>query len=68
MFQMPSKGFVTLRIYDIVGREVATLVNGFQEAGTHNVKFDASNLPSGIYLYRITSGTYAETKKLVLIK
>jgi hypothetical protein len=67
-FQMPSKGFVTLRIYDIVGREVATLVNGFQEAGTHNVKFDASNLPSGIYLYRITSGTYAETKKLVLIK
>jgi len=67
-FQMPSKGFVTLKIYDIIGREVATLVNGFQEAGPHNVKFDASNQPSGIYLYRITSGTYVETKKLVLIK
>jgi hypothetical protein len=67
-FQMPSKGFVTLRIYDIIGREVATLLDGFQEAGTHDVKFDAFNLPSGIYLYRFTSGTYTETKKLVLIK
>jgi hypothetical protein len=67
-FQMPLKGFVTLRIYDIIGRKVATLVNGFKEAGPHDVKFDASNLPSGVYFYRITAGTYAETKKLVLIK
>lgn len=67
-FQMPSKGFVTLNIYDIIGREVATLVNGFKEAGPHDVKFDASNLPSGVYLYRITTGTYTATKKLVLIK
>jgi hypothetical protein len=67
-FQIPSKGFVTLKIYDIIGREVTTLVNGFQEAGLHNVKFDASKLPSGVYLYRITTGTYVETKKLVLIK
>jgi hypothetical protein len=67
-FQMPSKGFVTLRIYDMIGREVATLVDEFQEAGPHDVKFDASNLPSGVYLYRITTGTYVETKKLVLIK
>jgi hypothetical protein len=65
---MPLKGFVTLRIYDIIGRKVATLVNGFKEAGPHDVKFDASNLPSGVYFYRITAGTYAETKKLVLIK
>jgi Peptidase M30. len=67
-FQMPSKGFVKLKIYDMIGREVATLVDGFQEAGTHDVKFDASNLPSGVYFYRITTGTYAATKKLVLIK
>jgi hypothetical protein len=67
-FQMPSKGFVTLKIYDIIGREVATLVDGFQEAGPHDVKFDASNLPSGVYLYRITTGTYVAAKKLVLIK
>jgi hypothetical protein len=67
-FQMPSKGFVKLKIYDMIGREIATLVDGFQEAGTHDVKFDASNLPSGIYFYRITTGTYGATKKLVLIK
>ena len=67
-FQMPSKGFVILKIYDMIGREVATLVDRFQEAGTHDVKFDASNLPSGVYLYRITTGTYVATKKLVLIK
>ncbi len=67
-FQISSKGFVTLKIYDMIGREVATLVNGFQETGIHDVKFDASNLPSGVYLYRITAGTYAETRKLVLIK
>ena len=67
-FQMPSKGFVKLKIYDMIGREVTTLVDGFQEAGTHDVKFDASNLPSGVYFYRITSGTYVATKKLVLIK
>jgi len=67
-FQIPSKGFVTLKIYDIIGREVSALVNEFREAGPYNVKFDASNLPSGVYLYRITSGTYRETKKLVLIK
>jgi len=67
-FYIPSKGFVTLKIYDIIGREVTTIVNGFQEAGIHDVKFDGSNLPSGVYLYRITTGTFAETKKLVLIK
>jgi hypothetical protein len=67
-FQMPSKGWVTLKIYDIIGREVATLVNGFQETGTHDVKFDASNLPSGVYFYRIAIGKYTETKKLMLIK
>jgi hypothetical protein len=67
-FQMPSKGFVTLKIYDMLGREVAMLVDGFQKAGLHDVKFDASNLPSGVYLYRITTGAYTATKKLVLIK
>jgi hypothetical protein len=67
-FHMPSDGLVKLKIYDIIGREVATLVNGLMETGTHNIEFDASNLPSGVYLYRITSGAFAETKKLVLIR
>jgi hypothetical protein len=67
-FQLPSKGIVTLKIYDIIGREAAILVNGFQEAGQHDVKFDGSNLPSGVYFYQITAGALVETKKLVLIK
>jgi hypothetical protein len=67
-FKMPSKGFATLKVYDMIGREVRTLVNGLREAGTHDVKFDASDLPSGVYFYRINAGAFAETKKLVLIK
>jgi hypothetical protein len=57
-----------LKVYDIRGREVTTLVNGYMEAGLHRVEFNASDLPSGIYFYRITAGTFMETKKLVLIK
>jgi hypothetical protein len=67
-FKMPSKGFATLKVYDMIGREVRTLVSGLQEAGAHDVKFDASNLPSGVYFYRINTGAFAETKKLILIK
>jgi hypothetical protein len=67
-FELPVRSFVTLKVYDMVGREVAALVNGFTEAGTHEVKFDASGYPSGIYFYRIATDNYVETKKLVLIK
>lgn len=67
-FQIPSDRLVKLKIYDIMGREVATLVDGFHKAGIHDVKLDASNLASGVYLYRITAGSFAETKKLVVIK
>jgi hypothetical protein len=67
-FDLPSRSFVTLKVYDMVGREAATLVNGFQEAGSHEIKFDASGLPSGIYFYRIATDKFVETKKLVLIK
>ncbi len=67
-FEIPSRSFVTLKVYDLVGREVATLVNGIREAGAQEVEFHASNLPSGVYLYRITTDKFVETKKLVLIK
>jgi hypothetical protein len=67
-FDLPLRSFVTLKVYDMIGREVATLVNGFQEAGSHEIKFDASGLPSGIYFYRISTDKFTETKKLVLIK
>ncbi len=59
---------VTLKIYDILGREVITLVNKQQKAGSYEVEFNASHLTSGIYFYRLQSANYIETKKLMLIK
>lgn len=61
-------GFVTLKIYDILGREVATLVNEKQNAGNYEVIFDANNLSSGIYLYMLQSDYYSESKKMILLK
>ena len=67
-FSLPKAGNVSLVVYDILGREVATLVNTFVNAGTHVVPFDASALSSGVYLYKITSGSFIDSKKMVLIK
>ena len=67
-YALPVSGYVTLRIYDVLGREVRTLVNGDEPAGYDNVVFDASTLPSGVYFYRITAGKFTSVKKLVLIK
>ena len=67
-YTITERGEVTLKIFDVLGREVAMLVNGQQEAGAHAVVFDAARLASGIYLYRLTSGSHTETKKLVLLK
>jgi len=58
----------TLKIYDILGSEVATLVNQIQSAGNYTIRFDASNLTSGIYFYRLQSGSFVESKKMMLIK
>ncbi len=57
-----------LIIYDVLGREVATLVNKAQSAGNYSVQFDATNLPSGIYFYRLRAGSFVQTRKMVLIK
>jgi len=59
---------VTLRVYDVLGREVATLVDGYQSAGTHTKAFDGSRLSSGVYFYRLQSGAFVNTKKMVLAK
>lgn len=67
-YQLPANNRVTLKIYDILGREVRTLVDGREAAGTHSVTFDAADLPSGVYFYRIEAGSYQKTKKLVLLK
>lgn len=67
-FTIPSNEKVSLKVYDVLGKEVAMLVNEAKEAGSYNVTFDASRLTSGVYFYRLTAGNYVSTKKLVLIK
>ncbi len=67
-YALPANNFVTLNIYNLLGQQVATLVHEIQGAGWHEVSFDASSLPSGIYMYRIQAGEYSELKKLVVMK
>ncbi len=67
-YQLPSNAFVVLKVFDILGREVQVLVNQREIAGVHSVTFNASNLPSGVYFYRLEAGTYHDTKKLLLLK
>jgi hypothetical protein len=66
--QSKSDIHVTLKVYDILGNEVATLVNEDKPAGNYEIKFDGSNLASGIYFYKLQSGSFAEAKKLLLLK
>ena len=67
-YQMPKDEFVTLRVYDILGREITTLVNEEKPAGTYSVNFNASNLASGIYFYKISAGNFSQTKKMLLLR
>jgi M6 family metalloprotease-like protein len=67
-YSVPKNGLVTLKVYDILGKEVAELVNETKETGNYSVTFNASELPSGIYFYTLTSGNFTATKKLILLK
>lgn len=67
-FSLPEKLFVTLKVYDVLGREVAELVSDFREGGNYKVKLDGSNLSSGIYFYKLTAGGNISVKKMLLIK
>ena len=67
-YQLPEVAQVSLKVYDMLGREVATLVNESQGAGRYEVKFDASSLASGIYIYQLHAGSFSATKKLLLMK
>ncbi len=60
--------FVTLKVYDILGREVATLVNEEKPPGTYTATFDPSNLASGVYFYRLQAGSFTDVKKLLLLR
>jgi subtilisin-like proprotein convertase family protein len=67
-FSIPKQSPVTLRVFDILGREVRTLVNEVKNAGAYRVQFDATGLASGTYFYRMEAGSYLETRKLLLLK
>lgn len=67
-YQLPVKSLVSLKVFDVLGKEVALLVNQENEAGIHQIKFDASALSSGIYFYVLQSGNFSESKKLILLK
>lgn len=67
-FQIPSDGFVSLKIYNTIGQEVSTLINENQPAGKYSVNFSAAELPSGLYFYSLRSGEYNVTRKMLLLK
>jgi hypothetical protein len=67
-YQIPKEGLVTLKIYDILGKEVTTLINEEKQAGKYSIDFNASKLSSGVYLYELRSNEYKSTKKLLLMK
>ena len=67
-YELPKSNFVSLKVYDMMGREVANLVNQTQDAGFYSIKFDASKLTSGIYFYKIQAADFSAVKKLMLVK
>jgi hypothetical protein len=67
-FEIPKQSNVELKVYNILGQMVATLVNGEMKAGRHEATFDANRLSSGVYFYKLVAGSFVETKKMLLLK
>jgi photosystem II stability/assembly factor-like uncharacterized protein len=67
-YSVPQLGLVTIKVYDLLGKEVATLIDEEKNAGNYQIDFNGYGLPSGIYFYKLTAGNFSETKKLVLMK
>jgi subtilisin family serine protease len=67
-WQSPIASYQTLKVYDVLGNEVVTLVDEFRDVGSYEVEFDASNISTGIYFYKLQSGSFVETKKMILLK
>ena len=67
-FVVPYSAFVSLKVYGVIGNEVATLVNELKSAGNYDVEFSADNLPSGIYIYQLVTGGFIQSKKMTLLK
>ncbi|MGB6123002.1 MAG: T9SS type A sorting domain-containing protein [Bacteroidota bacterium] len=67
-FALPGNGFVTFQVYNVLGEQVASLVEGDHSAGTFKTAWDASGQPSGVYFYRLTAGDSVQTRKMMLMK
>jgi len=67
-YPLPYDGMVTINIFDVLGRDVKTLVNEFKSQGRYSVSFDASHLSSGVYFYQLRAGDFISIKKMVLLK
>ena len=67
-FSIPNSEFTQLKIYDALGTEINSLVNEYKQSGNYDIEFNAENLPNGIYFYRLISGNYSDTKKMILLK
>ncbi|MGH2574695.1 MAG: M14 family zinc carboxypeptidase [Ignavibacteria bacterium] len=67
-YQLPKQSFVSIKVFDMLGREAAVLVNSKMDAGYHDVTFDGTNFASGLYFYKIEAGEFIETKKMILVK
>lgn len=67
-FELPKNEKVILKVYDLLGREIKTLVNGYRKAGSYRVTFDGSNLPSGVYIYRLQTYSFSQMHKMILMK
>jgi hypothetical protein len=67
-FTLPIKSYITLKIYDLLGREITTLISKDLSAGSHSQQWNAINMPSGVYFYCLQAGSFKETKKLILLK
>ncbi|MBK7380039.1 MAG: T9SS type A sorting domain-containing protein [Ignavibacteriales bacterium] len=67
-WQSPAGSWQTLKIYDVLGNEIATLVNEYREAGSYEINFDASSFSSGVYYYQLKAGNFIETRKMILLR
>ncbi len=67
-YQLPKAGNVELKVYDVLGREVAVLVKGYKDAGRYSVNFNAKNLSGGVYIYKLTAGSFTSSRKMLLLK
>jgi flagellar hook assembly protein FlgD len=67
-FSIPKRSFVSIKVYDLLGREVSTIISEEMPAGSYSQQWNATNMPSGVYFYRLHAGQFAETKKLVLLR